>query len=105
MVRVKEHYAFCKNYVVAIYDWGGLEWQVKRYEKCPKCGKSLWYYAESPTYRIWHKWLADDEVKRDPIFRSKHWLYGNSKLYRKYRKKVYLRQREERRARRAEKRA
>jgi hypothetical protein len=26
------------------------EEQAKRHETCPKCGQSLWYYAESPTY-------------------------------------------------------
>jgi hypothetical protein len=49
--RVREHGARSAHQIAAIRP-GTMrdEAHAKRYERCPRCGGSLWYYAESPTY-------------------------------------------------------
>lgn len=49
--RVRQHGAKSAHYVAEIRP-GTMrdEAHAKRHEPCPKCGQSLWYYAESPTY-------------------------------------------------------
>lgn len=49
--RVRQHGAKSAHYIAQIRP-GTMrdEEQAKRFETCPKCGQSLWYYAESPTY-------------------------------------------------------
>ncbi|MFI6031638.1 hypothetical protein [Amycolatopsis magusensis] len=49
--RVRAHGARSAHYIAQIRP-GTLadEDHAKRHESCPTCGKSLWYYAESPTY-------------------------------------------------------
>ena len=49
--RVWQHGAKSSHYIAQIRP-GTVrdEEHAKRFETCPKCGKSLWYYAESPTY-------------------------------------------------------
>jgi hypothetical protein len=49
--RVRQHGAKSAHYIAQIRP-GTMrdEEHVKRFEACPKCGQSLWYYAESPTY-------------------------------------------------------
>jgi hypothetical protein len=52
LIRIKEHGAWCANYIAAIIPGANTadEYLIKRYDKCPKCNGSLWYYAESLTY-------------------------------------------------------
>jgi hypothetical protein len=49
--RVREHGARSAHHIAAIRP-GSMrdEAHAKRHERCPSCGGSLWYYAESPTY-------------------------------------------------------
>jgi predicted RNA-binding Zn-ribbon protein involved in translation (DUF1610 family) len=49
--RVRQHGAKSAHYVAQIRPGTMLdEERAKRFEPCPRCGKSLWYFAESPTY-------------------------------------------------------
>ena len=49
--RIRSHGARSAHYVAQIRP-GTMddEDDIKQHEPCPKCGRSLWYYAESPTY-------------------------------------------------------
>jgi hypothetical protein len=49
--RVRQHGAMSAHHVAQIRP-GTMddEGHAKRSEACPRCGQSLWYYAESPTY-------------------------------------------------------
>ena len=49
--RVRQHGAKSAHYIAQIRP-GTLrdEENAKCFETCPRCGQSLWYYAESPTY-------------------------------------------------------
>ncbi len=49
--RVRQHGAMSAHYMAQIRP-GTVrdEEHAKRFETCPRCGQSLWYYAESPTY-------------------------------------------------------
>ena len=49
--RIRQHGAISANHIAQIRP-GTIndEARVKRNESCPECGKSLWYYPESPTY-------------------------------------------------------
>jgi hypothetical protein len=49
--RIREHGARSAHQIAAIRP-GTMhdEAHAKRQERCPRCGGSLWYYAESPTY-------------------------------------------------------
>lgn len=49
--RVRQHGARSAHYIAAIQP-GTIrdEHRIKLIGACPRCGKSLWYYAESPTY-------------------------------------------------------
>ncbi|MFD9965054.1 hypothetical protein [Amycolatopsis sp. NPDC059020] len=49
--RIRSHGARSAHHVAKIQP-GTMddENNIKRHELCPKCGRSLWYYAESPTY-------------------------------------------------------
>ena len=49
--RVRQHGAKSAHYVAEIRP-GTMrdEAHAKQFETCPRCGQSLWYYAESPTY-------------------------------------------------------
>jgi hypothetical protein len=49
--RVREHGARSAHHIVVIRSGTERdEERAKSSEACPKCGQSLWYYAESPTY-------------------------------------------------------
>jgi hypothetical protein len=50
--RVRQHAALSAHYLVEVRPGGETdELNAKLYEKCPRCGRSLWYFAESPTYK------------------------------------------------------
>jgi hypothetical protein len=49
--RVRQHGAKSAHYIAQIRPGTMLdEEHAKRFEPCPRCGQSLWYFAESPTY-------------------------------------------------------
>jgi hypothetical protein len=50
-IRVKEHGARYINNLVALYPYTDEddEARIKWTKRCPKCGKDLWYFVESPT--------------------------------------------------------
>jgi hypothetical protein len=50
--RVRQHAALSAHYLVEVRP-GTMadEESAKLYEKCPRCGQSLWYFAESPSYK------------------------------------------------------
>jgi hypothetical protein len=52
ITRVRQHAALSAHYLVEVRPGteADEEW-AKLYEKCPRCGRSLWYFAESPTYK------------------------------------------------------
>src|SRR5690349_18023511 len=49
--RVRDHGAKSARYIARTFP-GSMRDQerIKLFESCPECGKSLWYYAESPSY-------------------------------------------------------
>lgn len=49
--RIRSHAARSAHYIAEIRPGTQADEETaKRSEMCPKCGGSLWYYAESPTY-------------------------------------------------------
>lgn len=49
--RIRSHGALSAHHIAEIRPGTAADEEtVKRREKCPHCGGSLWYYAESPTY-------------------------------------------------------
>jgi hypothetical protein len=50
--RVRQHAALSAHYLVEVRPGTEAdELKAKLYERCPRCGGSLWYFAESPTYK------------------------------------------------------
>lgn len=50
--RIRQHGALSAHYLVEVRPGTEAdELNAKLYEKCPCCGRSLWYFAESPTYK------------------------------------------------------
>jgi hypothetical protein len=50
--RIRQHAAKSAHFIADIRPGTQAnEVAIKLYEKCPTCGKSLWYFAESPGYR------------------------------------------------------
>ncbi len=65
--RVRQHAALSAHYLVEVRPGGGAdELNAKLYEKCPRCGGSLWYFAESPTYKR--------RYRRQAIRRQRQWM-------------------------------
>ena len=49
--RIRQHAARSAHFIAQIVPGTESdEDRVKRHGRCPKCGGSLWYYGESPTY-------------------------------------------------------
>ena len=50
--RVRQHAALSAHYLVEVRPGTEFDEQTaKLYEKCPRCSRSLWYCAESPSYK------------------------------------------------------
>ena len=63
--RVRQHAALSAHYLVEVRPgWETDELNAKLYEKCPRCGGSLWYFAESPTYKRRYRRQAIRELRR-----------------------------------------
>jgi hypothetical protein len=63
--RVRQHAAFSAHYLVEVRPgWETDELHAKLYEKCPRCGGSLWYFAESPTYKRRYRRQKMRELRR-----------------------------------------
>jgi hypothetical protein len=74
--RVRQHGARSAHYLVAVQPGTERdEYQIKRTGTCPRCGKSLWYFAESPTYSDeFAPPRRSPEERAEPLARLRAWL-------------------------------